>query len=105
MATAVALDDRPSAFRYPRGEGAGVDLPEKGEVVIRRQDGTQCRGPAKALRTDGGGVRIEESGPLACDDGSSFTPSVTECQPDTQGRAVCRGLNPDGSEYNVEITR
>mgnify|MGYP001819934630 CR=1 FL=1 len=77
----------------------------EGEVVIRRQDGTQCRGPAKALRTDGGGVRIEESGPLACDDGSSFTPSVTECQPDTQGRAVCRGLNPDGSEYNVEITR
>ncbi|MCB1354128.1 MAG: 1-deoxy-D-xylulose-5-phosphate synthase [Rhodobacteraceae bacterium] len=30
VATAVALDDRPSAFRYPRGEGAGVDLPEKG---------------------------------------------------------------------------
>ena len=33
VATAVALDDRPSAFRYPRGEGVGLDLPERGEVM------------------------------------------------------------------------
>lgn len=30
VATAVAIDDRPSAFRYPRGEGTGVDLPSQG---------------------------------------------------------------------------
>ena len=30
VATAVAIDDRPSAFRYPRGEGVGVDMPEEG---------------------------------------------------------------------------
>jgi 1-deoxy-D-xylulose-5-phosphate synthase len=30
VATAAAIDDRPSAFRYPRGEGMGVDMPEKG---------------------------------------------------------------------------
>ncbi len=30
VATAAAIDDRPSAFRYPRGEGTGVDLPESG---------------------------------------------------------------------------
>ena len=30
VATAVTIDDRPSAFRYPRGEGTGVELPEKG---------------------------------------------------------------------------
>jgi 1-deoxy-D-xylulose-5-phosphate synthase len=28
VATAVAIDDRPSAFRYPRGEGTGVVIPE-----------------------------------------------------------------------------
>jgi 1-deoxy-D-xylulose-5-phosphate synthase len=28
VATAVAIDDRPSAFRYPRGEGVGVTIPE-----------------------------------------------------------------------------
>jgi len=27
VATAVAIDDRPSAFRYPRGEGTGVQIP------------------------------------------------------------------------------
>ncbi len=30
VATAAAIDDRPSAFRYPRGEGTGVALPERG---------------------------------------------------------------------------
>ena len=33
VATAVAIDDRPCAFRYPRGEGVGVELPERGEVL------------------------------------------------------------------------
>ncbi len=33
VATAVAIDDRPSAFRYPRGEGMGVALPERGEIL------------------------------------------------------------------------
>ncbi|MBU1374688.1 MAG: 1-deoxy-D-xylulose-5-phosphate synthase [Alphaproteobacteria bacterium] len=27
VATAVAIDDRPSAFRYPRGEGTGAQIP------------------------------------------------------------------------------
>jgi 1-deoxy-D-xylulose-5-phosphate synthase len=30
VATAAAIDDRPSAFRYPRGEGTGVAMPERG---------------------------------------------------------------------------
>ena len=32
-ATAAAYDDGPIAFRYPRGEGVGVDLPERGDVL------------------------------------------------------------------------
>jgi 1-deoxy-D-xylulose-5-phosphate synthase len=30
VATQVAIDDRPSALRYPRGDGVGVDMPEFG---------------------------------------------------------------------------
>jgi 1-deoxy-D-xylulose-5-phosphate synthase len=30
VATAAAIDDRPSALRYPRGDGVGVDMPEIG---------------------------------------------------------------------------
>lgn len=33
VTTAVSINDRPCSFRYPRGEGVGVDLPEKGEVL------------------------------------------------------------------------
>jgi len=33
VATAAAIDDRPSAFRYPRGPGVGVDLPARGEAL------------------------------------------------------------------------
>jgi 1-deoxy-D-xylulose-5-phosphate synthase len=33
VATAAAIDDRPSAFRYPRGEGVGVPLPEVGKPL------------------------------------------------------------------------
>ncbi len=33
VATAAAINDRPSAFRYPRGEGVGVELPERGRIL------------------------------------------------------------------------
>jgi len=33
VATQVAIDDRPSALRYPRGDGTGVALPERGNVL------------------------------------------------------------------------
>ncbi len=33
VATAAAYGEGPIAFRYPRGEGVGVDLPERGEVL------------------------------------------------------------------------
>ena len=47
VATAAAYDDGPSAVRYPRGEGVGIDLPDAGEVlpigrgrIIREGEGT-----------------------------------------------------------------
>ena len=33
VATAVAYDDGPLAFRYPRGEGVGVELPVQGQPI------------------------------------------------------------------------
>ena len=33
VATQVAIDDRPSALRYPRGEGRGVPMPEEGKAL------------------------------------------------------------------------
>jgi 1-deoxy-D-xylulose-5-phosphate synthase len=33
VATAAQIDDRPSAFRFPRGEGLGLELPKRGTVL------------------------------------------------------------------------
>jgi 1-deoxy-D-xylulose-5-phosphate synthase len=33
VATQVAIDDRPSALRYPRGEGVGIEMPEFGKPL------------------------------------------------------------------------
>ena len=33
VATQAAIDDRPSALRYPRGEGTGVEMPKEGVIL------------------------------------------------------------------------
>ncbi len=33
VATSIAIDDAPSCFRYPRGEGVGVEIPENPEIL------------------------------------------------------------------------
>jgi 1-deoxy-D-xylulose-5-phosphate synthase len=33
LVTSLAIDDRPSALRYPRGEGVGVPLPARGQEL------------------------------------------------------------------------
>jgi 1-deoxy-D-xylulose-5-phosphate synthase len=33
VATAAAIDDRPSALRYPRGEGLGIEMPAEGKPL------------------------------------------------------------------------
>ncbi len=44
VATCAAIDDRPSAVRYPRGEGVGVALPERGRVLEIGQGSGAARG-------------------------------------------------------------
>ena len=44
VATAAQIDDRPSAFRYPRGEGVGVELPARGTPLRDRQGPGAARG-------------------------------------------------------------
>ncbi|MEM8799566.1 MAG: hypothetical protein AAGF15_05755 [Pseudomonadota bacterium] len=76
-----------------------------GQVTLERADGVKCTGKASAQRRSDGGVDIIEQGSIQCPDGRSFAPSKTECRPNASGRAVCRGVNPDGSSFRVRITR
>ena len=42
VATAAAIDDRPSALRYPRGDGVGVELPAEGKCRWRSARAASC---------------------------------------------------------------
>src|SRR6516225_7596150 len=49
VATAVAIDDRPCALRYPRGEGTGVELPARGQPLEIGKGRVVREGSAVAL--------------------------------------------------------
>ena len=53
VATAAAIDDGPSAFRYPRGEGSGAALPKRGEVLSLGKGRILREGSAVALLSFG----------------------------------------------------
>jgi 1-deoxy-D-xylulose-5-phosphate synthase len=58
VATAAAIDDGPVAFRYPRGEGAGVELPEEGVPLPIGKGRVLREGATVALLSFGG--RLQE---------------------------------------------
>ena len=53
VATAAAIDDAPSAFRYPRGEGTGVALPKRGTPLAIGKGRVVREGSAVALLSFG----------------------------------------------------
>ncbi|HBC55120.1 MAG TPA: 1-deoxy-D-xylulose-5-phosphate synthase, partial [Alphaproteobacteria bacterium] len=59
VATAAAIDDRPSAFRYPRGEGIGLDLPEAGVPLEIGRGRIVAEGSKIALLSFG--ARLQEA--------------------------------------------
>lgn len=58
IATAVCIDDRPCAFRYPRGEGTGVPLPEYGTPLPIGKGRIIKKGRSVALLSFG--TRLQE---------------------------------------------
>lgn len=58
VATAAALDDRPSAFRYPRGDGVGVELPARGQPLALGKGRVLREGATIALLSYG--TRLQE---------------------------------------------
>ena len=57
--TAAAIDDRPSAFRYPRGDGYGVAMPERGELLPIGKGRILREGNAVAILSYG--ARLQEA--------------------------------------------
>ena len=58
VATCAAIEDGPSAVRYPRGEGVGVELPSKGQPLALGRGRVLREGSAIALLSLG--TRLQE---------------------------------------------
>jgi len=59
VATSVAIDDRPSGFRYPRGEGIGIEIPEFAEPLEIGRGRIVREGTAVAILSFG--TRLQEA--------------------------------------------
>jgi 1-deoxy-D-xylulose-5-phosphate synthase len=59
IATACEIDDRPSAFRYPRGDGVGVEIPELAAPLEIGKGRIVREGTAVALLSFG--TRLQET--------------------------------------------
>jgi 1-deoxy-D-xylulose-5-phosphate synthase len=51
--TAASYDEGPISFRYPRGEGVGVEMPERGEILKIGKGRIMCEGSKVALLSFG----------------------------------------------------
>ena len=70
--TAAAYDEGPIAFRYPRGNGVGVDMPERGADARDRQGPhRQAKAPRSRCSPSARGCRI------ACSPPRSSTPPAS----------------------------
>jgi len=79
VATAASIDDRPSAFRYPRGEGIGIEMPEQGVPLEIGRGRIMREGTSIALLSLGG--RLQEA--LTAADllgGRGFTTTVADAR-------------------------
>lgn len=79
VATAAAHDEGPIAFRYPRGEGVGVDMPEQGEILTLGKGRMVRKGKGVAILSFG--ARLKEVLD-ACDGlaAKGITPTVADAR-------------------------
>jgi 1-deoxy-D-xylulose-5-phosphate synthase len=79
VATAVSIDDRPSAFRFPRGEGVGIDLPEHGVPLEIGKGRMISKGSRVALLSFGTRLReCEKAAELLARKG--ITPTIADAR-------------------------
>lgn len=76
----------------------------KGEITLRRPDGTVCSGGVQG-QMKGGKLAIEGNQSIPCAGGGSYAAPKIECSNSSGGQTDCHGINKDGSRYNMEMRR
>jgi hypothetical protein len=76
----------------------------RGEMTVRRPDGTACTGAVQG-RMEGGHLTVEGNRSVPCVDGGSYGAPKIECGRTSTGETQCEGVNRDGSRYFVDMRR
>lgn len=98
----TGLQDRsgaPVELNYSLNKGQGT-------VTLNQARGGQkqtCSGTA-ASQMQNGQLVISQTG-IRCPDGTQFLDSQVKCTVGAGGKAVCRGVNADGTNYDVNIVQ
>ena len=95
VATAAAIDDRPSAVRYPRGEGVGVEMPAEGRPLEIGKGRIVREGTSVALLSLG--TRLAEC-VKAADQLAGVRPIDDGCRCQVRQAARPRSRAPAGQE-------
>ncbi|MEM9579708.1 MAG: 1-deoxy-D-xylulose-5-phosphate synthase [Pseudomonadota bacterium] len=79
VATAAAHDEGPIAFRFPRGEGVGIEMPERGEILPIGKGRMIREGKGVAILSFGTRLKEVED---ACDAlaAKGITPSIADAR-------------------------
>jgi hypothetical protein len=80
------------------------DKQGKGEITLRRADGSTCKGAVSGTMS-GGKLNIEGSQRIPCSNGDGYAPPKIECTKAAGGKTQCFGVNPNGSKYYMGIAR
>ena len=76
----------------------------QGQVMIRGQDGRECRAGAQAVIGADGRLVIREDLVIKCNDGSQIAGATTTCSRGSDGRISCVGSNEsNNSHFNVKM--
>lgn len=76
----------------------------KGEVTVRRPDGSTCKGSVEGAMSSGK-LNIQGNQAIPCPGGGSYAAPRIECTKDGAGQTQCFGVNNDGSKYYMGMQR
>ena len=96
------LADR--ATGQPLDLSFNFDKQGKGEVTLRRADGSTCKGAVSGTM-NGGKLSIEGNQAIPCSNGGAYAPPKIECTKAAGGKTQCFGVNRDGSKYYMGMAR
>jgi len=76
----------------------------KGNVRIRKNDGTVCEGKVEASMK-GAQLEFSDTGKIKCPNGKSFQPAKVQCTNNKSNQTVCEGAYANGASFNVDVTK